>query len=94
MQNLAHSKHFKLLSKRMMLDNQPIVKHQKCPEQDSNLHASQHSHLKRARLPFRHPGIVGCFGSAKVQTFFEIGGNISLFFCYFCVRFASCDSAE
>ena len=27
-----------------------------CPEQDSNLHASQHSHLKRARLPFRHPG--------------------------------------
>ncbi len=28
-----------------------------CPEQDSNLHASQHSHLKRARLPFRHLGI-------------------------------------
>ena len=27
-----------------------------CPEQDSNLHASQHSHLKRARLPFRHLG--------------------------------------
>ncbi len=34
-----------------------------CPEQDSNLHASQHSHLKRARLPFRHLGklIVFCF---------------------------------
>ena len=29
-----------------------------CPEQDSNLHVSQHSHLKRARLPFRHLGIV------------------------------------
>ena len=28
----------------------------KCPEQDSNLHVSQHSHLKRARLPFRHLG--------------------------------------
>ena len=27
-----------------------------CPEQDSNLHASQHAHLKRARLPFRHLG--------------------------------------
>ena len=29
-----------------------------CPEQDSNLHASRHTHLKRARLPFRHLGIV------------------------------------
>ena len=28
-----------------------------CPEQDSNLHVFQHSHLKRARLPFRHLGI-------------------------------------
>ena len=28
----------------------------RCPEQDSNLHVSQHSHLKRARLPFRHLG--------------------------------------
>ena len=27
-----------------------------CPEQDSNLHASRHAHLKRARLPFRHLG--------------------------------------
>ena len=30
-----------------------------CPEQDSNLHVVKHSHLKRARLPFRHLG----FGS-------------------------------
>ena len=29
-----------------------------CPEQDSNLHASRHAHLKRARLPFRHLGLV------------------------------------
>ena len=29
-----------------------------CPEQDSNLHVSQHSHLKRARLPFRHLGSI------------------------------------
>ena len=27
-----------------------------CPEQESNLHASRHAHLKRARLPFRHLG--------------------------------------
>ena len=27
-----------------------------CPEQDSNLHAFRHTHLKRARLPFRHLG--------------------------------------
>ncbi len=27
-----------------------------CPEQDSNLHASRHAHLKRTRLPFRHLG--------------------------------------
>ena len=27
-----------------------------CPEQDSNLHVVKHSHLKRARLPFRHLG--------------------------------------
>ena len=29
-----------------------------CPEQDSNLHGSHHSHLKRARLPFRHLGFL------------------------------------
>ena len=34
-----------------------IVQNDLCPEQDSNLHVSQHSHLKRARLPFRHLGI-------------------------------------
>ncbi|MDE6234532.1 MAG: hypothetical protein K2M56_02140, partial [Muribaculaceae bacterium] len=38
--------------------------------QDSNLHASQHSHLKRARLPFRHLGISG-FGFAKLRRIFE-----------------------
>lgn len=39
-----------------------------CPEQDSNLHASRHAHLKRARLPFRHLGIA--FGCAKLRYFF------------------------
>ena len=29
----------------------------KCPEQDSNLHASRHTHLKRARLPIPPPGL-------------------------------------
>ena len=27
-----------------------------CPEQDSNLHASRHTHLKRTRLPIPPPG--------------------------------------
>lgn len=39
-----------------------------CPEQDSNLHASRHAHLKRARLPFRHLGIA--FWLCKVTIFF------------------------
>ena len=30
-----------------------------CPKQDSNLHVSQHSHLKRARLPIPPFGLVG-----------------------------------
>ena len=37
----------------------PSHKHEKkkeCPEQDSNLHASRHTHLKRARLPIPPPG--------------------------------------
>ncbi len=43
-----------------------------CPRQDSNLHASQHSHLKRARLPFRHLGKcrIVIFDNAKVMLFF------------------------
>ena len=32
------------------------VKKKECPEQDSNLHASRHTHLKRARLPIPPPG--------------------------------------
>ena len=29
-----------------------------CPRKDSNLHVLRHTHLKRARLPFRHLGIL------------------------------------
>ena len=36
----------------LIISNKP-----RCPEQESNLHASRHSHLKRARLPFRHLGM-------------------------------------
>ena len=36
-----------------------------CPEQDSNLHASRHTHLKRARLPFRHLGFLMMSKSGK-----------------------------
>ena len=50
-----------------------------CPEQDSNLHASQHSHLKRARLPFRHLGFF-CFCVAKVQMFCQMTKHLTDFF--------------
>ena len=58
-----------------------------CPEQDSNLHASQHSHLKRARLPFRHLGIgvIPCVGitGAKLMYFLELFVLQVNFFCFF-----------
>ena len=41
-----------------------------CPEQESNLHASRHAHLKRARLPFRHLG--------KNKTSLNAKGTLSL----------------
>ena len=50
-----------------------------CPEQDSNLHASQHSHLKRARLPFRHLGIA----NAKLITFSDSTKFFSNFLQFF-----------
>ena len=31
-----------------------------CPEQDSNLHTSRHTHLKRTRLPIPPPGLKKC----------------------------------
>ena len=46
-----------LIDKIKIAENQMINSYLWCPEQDSNLHASQHAHLKRARLPFRHLGI-------------------------------------
>ena len=40
-----------------------------CPRQDSNLHVFQHSHLKRARLPFRHMGLVeNCMLSKRAEN--------------------------
>ncbi len=36
-----------------------------CPEQDSNLHTSRHTHLKRARLPIPPPGLI------KIEDYFE-----------------------
>ena len=59
-----------------------------CPEQDSNLHASQHAHLKRARLPFRHLGIgsakcgsILALGDAKIESFFGMCNRMIEFFC-------------
>ena len=43
---------------KKIAENQMIISYLGCPEQDSNLHASRHAHLKRARLPFRHLGLV------------------------------------
>ncbi len=56
-----------LPNKIKIAENQMINSYLGCPEQDSNLHASQHSHLKRARLPFRHLG----FCDAKIRLFHE-----------------------
>gem|GEM_PF-6550235 len=33
-----------------------IIRSLLCPEQDSNLHTSRHTHLKRTRLPIPPPG--------------------------------------
>ncbi len=46
-----------------------------CPEQDSNLHASQHAHLKRARLPFRHLGNNHYFIEHAQSAFFVRAEN-------------------
>lgn len=48
-----------------------------CPEQDSNLHASQHSHLKRARLPFRHLGLFYYFISPLLPADASLDTSLS-----------------
>ena len=53
-----------------------INSHCLCQRKDSNLHALRHTHLKRARLPFRHLGIA-LNATAKVVIIFEIA-TISL----------------
>lgn len=69
-----------LIDKIKIAENQMINSYLWCPEQDSNLHASRHAHLKRARLPFRHLGIG--FGSAKVESFFDMTKFLWVFlFC-------------
>lgn len=68
------------IDKIKIAENQTINSYLWCPEQDSNLHASRHAHLKRARLPFRHLGIG--FGSAKVESFFDMTKFLWVFlFC-------------
>ena len=44
-----------------------------CPEQDSNLHTSRHTHLKRTRLPIPPPGLrrnalVAMVGATRQQA--------------------------
>lgn len=58
-----------------------------CPEQDSNLHVSQHSHLKRARLPFRHLGFSWCKITA-IFSFHQIFAQL-----FFLPRRNTCFSA-
>ena len=64
-----------LIDKIKIAENQMINSYLGCPEQDSNLHASQHSHLKRARLPFRHLG----FAIAKVVIIFFVANFFRCF---------------
>ncbi len=69
-----------LIGKIKIAENRKINSYSWCPEQDSNLHASQHSHLKRARLPFRHLGfcianVVIIFYSGKFIWSFVFGGR-------------------
>ena len=52
-----HNCHYPLKVARLPIPPSLRDQSEVCPEQDSNLHVSQHSHLKRARLPFRHLGI-------------------------------------
>ena len=61
-----HNCHYPLKVARLPIPP-PLQKKQTlmCPEQDSNLHVSQHSHLKRARLPFRHLGMFVTYQSGK-----------------------------
>ncbi|MDE6161061.1 MAG: hypothetical protein K2F77_05335, partial [Muribaculaceae bacterium] len=60
-------------------------------EQDSNLHVSQHSHLKRARLPFRHLGKVA-FATAKLCIFIESAKKNVIFMFLFCGTLSVADS--
>ena len=46
-----------------------------CPEQDSNLHASRHTHLKRARLPIPPPGHLHIRPSPNVLSCFNTSGK-------------------
>ena len=38
-----------------------------CPGQESNLHASRHTHLKRARLPIPPPGLLSSLHERKTR---------------------------
>ncbi len=58
-----------------------------CPEQDSNLHTSRHSHLKRARLPFRHLGINFKADIQSRLKLLQLLGSVS-------INCLSCDSCN
>ena len=45
-----------------------------CPGQESNLHASRHTHLKRARLPIPPPGQL----ALRKQSFLSLSGKRDL----------------
>ena len=67
-----------------------------CPEQDSNLHASQHSHLKRARLPFRHLGFSEDKGKhlfSFLQIFSTFQYAFSLLFSFYFIFHLSLTAA-
>ena len=52
----------------------PTLIYSLCPEQDSNLHALLHTHLKRARLPIPPPGQL----ALRKQSFLSLSGKRDL----------------
>ena len=54
--------------------------HSLCPEQDSNLHTSRHTHLKRTRLPIPPPGLRRKWLVSWLATMSRFGGSHFLLF--------------
>lgn len=52
-----------------------------CPGEDLNLQGLLHTHLKRTRLPFRHPGDVVTMLLYQISLFVAIATKLLKCFC-------------